>query len=344
MPKLGKLEQGIIDRFRAARVDNVNTNRSTDAEQNIGIARYMDAMTLAPELVEYQDVITKDSKAAIIADCCKAVNWSKTAMYQYMIILDTFNMTEWVDVLRVVPVSTAVKLMQDSKVARAHAAYNRGDILKYVIEFYTAPPQYVAKLRTAFPCALANNDADDFVKGFIDADIVNQKTVVSALRDYHKPVAPVEPNFADELSKQYPVSEGGEGEGEGEGGAPDSVLEASAKLRERITELEALLATANGDLEKTNKALYRATHIKVSGDTYYIDSKLRQSIIAPAIRANAAAKGLEPIAVAAAKAAAVEVVESVDRDAAKLQAAAKKQAKSRAAKKGIARKAAKAAK
>ena len=336
--KYDKVAKEMFDRFRAQRVDNIDVNRSIDAEQNIGVARYLDSVAISNLLTEHKDVITKDGKAQFIADATKAVNWSKSRLYAFLPIVDIFKLNEWIDVLGVVAESTAVKLVQDSKIERNVGTYNRGDILKYVVRFYDSAPKYVKELRTAFPCALANEDADAFVKQFIGVDTISEKMVVSALRAYHKPVI-AEPEPTPEST---PEPEPTDADADADD-TPDSVLSENSKMRDRIAELEALLVAANSDLEKANKSLYDATHIKVSGDTYVIDAKLRRSVIAPAIRKTATEKGIEPVAVATAKATAKKDAEPIDRDADKLEKFAKKAANVRAGKKGHARRQAKLA-
>ena len=338
-----KIAREMFNDFVAARVESIDSNRSTDAEQNIGVSRYLDATVIIGLMIKNRDAVSAEGKLAFIEAATKSVNWSKSRLYQFMPVVEVFpKINDWLAILKTVSASTAIKLLQDSKIEKTASAYNRGDVLKYVAKFYKSPPQYVAKLRTAFDCALANDDADGFIKAFIGVDAVSEKSVFAALRAYHKPVAvePVEP--------VEPVDTDTNGDADADADATSNVettiLEESAKLRERIEELEKLLAAANGDVEKANVALYKATHIKVNGDVYVIDAKLRKSIIAPAIRKNASDKGVEPLAVEAAKNAATVAVEPVDRDAAKLARAAAKAQRSRAAKKGIARKAAKSSK
>ena len=302
-------------------------NNSVHAEQNTGVTRYLDCVEFQRLLAENADTVTKDGKAYFVDEACKAVNWSKSRLYQFLPIVDMFNVSQWVELLQIVPVSTAIFLAQDSKVEKAHSSYNRGDILRYVSSFYNKAPQYIKNLKTALPCALKNGDAENFVKGFIEADCVNEKTVAQALRDYHKPVV-VEPVVESVVDTDTDTDTD-------TSGIQETVLEESAKMRKEIDDLRKQLAIANGDIEKANKALYKASHITVNGDTYLIDAKMRKTIIGPAIRKNAQDKGLEPIAVVSAKVAQAEKVEPVDRDKGLLEQFAQANNRKASARKGV---------
>ena len=306
-------------------------NNSVNAEQNVGVNRYLDCVAFTSQLTKNADVVTKDGKAFYVLQACKAVNWSKSRLYQFLPIVDAFSMQEWIDVLGIMPVNTAVKLMQDSKMERNCPSYNRGDILRYTVKFYSNAPKYIEKLRGALACGLANEDADSFIKGFVGMDTVNEKIVTSALRAYHKPV--VDPTYAEALQ-----AETDSWKADTETDTSDiekTVLEDSAKMRAEIDDLRKQLAIANGDIDKANKALYKAQHITVNGDTYLIDAKMRKAVIAPAIRKNAQDKGLTPLAIEDAKSAQAEKSEPVDRDKALLEQFAKSNERKTRARKAV---------